>query len=75
MDRPRVPQSAWFGEELWRGPADFRRAVFRCRSFEELARMFRCRPKEEPSIQRGLLQFLAVAAAVGLAIWLLARYT
>lgn len=69
------PQSAWFGEELWRGPADFRRAVFRCRSFEELARMFRCRPEEEPSIRRSLLQFLAVAAAVGLAIWLLARYT
>lgn len=37
--------------------------------------MFRCRPEEELSIQRGLLQFLAVAAAVGLAIWLLVRYT
>ena len=37
--------------------------------------MFRCRPEEKPSIRRGLLQFLAVAAAVGLAIWLLARYT
>ena len=37
--------------------------------------MFRCRPEEEPSIRRSLLQFLAVAAAVGLAIWLLARYT
>ena len=37
--------------------------------------MFRCRPDEEPSIRHGLLQFLTVAAAVGLAIWLLARYT
>ena len=59
----------------WRNTADFRQAVYGCRSFEELARMFRCRPEEEPSIQRDLVRFLAVALVVGLVIWLLARYT
>lgn len=53
----------------------FWREVCRCRSFEELARMFRCRPEEEPSIRRDLVRFLAVALVVGLVIWLLARYT
>lgn len=69
------PQSQCFREECWRDAADFRQAVFRCRSFEELARMFRCRPEEEPSIRRDLVRFLIVALVVGLAIWLLARYT
>lgn len=69
------PQSEWFREACWRNAADFRQAVFRCRSFEELARMFRCRPEEEPSIRRDLVRFLAVALVVGVVIWLLARYT
>lgn len=69
------PRSEWFREACWRDAADFRQAVFRCRSFEELARMFRCRPEEEPSIRRDLVRFLIVALVVGLAIWLLARYT
>ena len=37
--------------------------------------MFRCHPEEEPSIRRDLVRFLIVALVVGLAIWLLARYT
>lgn len=69
------PRSAWFREACWRNAADFRQAVYGCRNFEELARMFRCRPEEEPSIWRDLVRFLAVALVVGLAIWLLARYT
>lgn len=69
------PRSEWFREACWRNAADFRREVCRCRSFEELARMFRCRPEEEPSIRRDLVRFLAVALVVGLVIWLLARYT
>lgn len=69
------PRSAWFREACWRNADDFRQAIYRCRSFEELARMFRCRPEEEPSIRRDLVRFLAVALVVGLAIWLLARYT
>ena len=69
------PQSEWFDEEAWPNASDFRRAVFRCRSFEALARMFRCRPEEEPSIRRDLVRFLAVAFVVGVVIWLLARYT
>ena len=69
------PRSKWFREACWRNAADFRQAVCRCRSFEELARMFRCRPEEEPSIRRDLVRFLVVALVVGLAIWLLARYT
>lgn len=69
------PRSAWFREACWRNAADFRQAVYGCRSFEELARMFRCRPEEEPSIRRALVRFLAVALVVGLVIWLLARYT
>ena len=69
------PQSAWFREACWHNAADFRQAVHRCRSFEELARMFRCRPEEEPSIRRDLVRFLAVALVVGVVIWLLARYT
>lgn len=69
------PRSEWFREACWRNAADFRKAVCRCRSFEELARMFRCRPEEEPSIRRDLVRFLAVAFVVGLAIWLLACYT
>ena len=69
------PQSKWFREACWRNAADFRQAVYRCRSFEELARMFRCRPEEEPSIRRDLVRFLIVALVVGVVIWLLARYT
>ena len=69
------PKSEWFRVACWRNAADFRQAVYGCRSFEELARMFRCRPEEEPSIQRDLVRFLAVALVVGLVIWLLARYT
>ncbi len=69
------PRSAWFREACWRNADDFRQAIYRCRSFEELARMFRCRPEEEPSIRRDLVRFLAVALVVGLAIWLLASYT
>ena len=69
------PRSEWSREACWRNAADFRQAVYGCRSFEELARMFRCRPEEEPSIQRDLVRFLAVALVVGLVIWLLARYT
>ena len=42
---------------------------------EELARMFRCRPEEEPSIRRDLVRFLIVALVVGVVIGLLARYT
>ena len=52
-----------------------RQAVCLCRSFEELARIFRCRPEEEPSIRRDLVRFLIVTLVVGLIIWLLARYT
>lgn len=69
------PRSEWFQEACWRNAADFRQAVYGCRSFEELARMFRCHPEEEPSIRRGLVRFLIVALVVGLAIWLLARHT
>ncbi len=69
------PQSAWFREACWRNANDFRQAVYGCRSFEELARMFRCRPEEEPSIRRVLVRFLVVALVVGLVVWLLARYT
>ena len=69
------PRSAWFREACWRNAADFRQAVRRCRSFEELARMFRCRPEEEPSIRRDLVRFFVVALVVGVVIWLLARYT
>ena len=65
----------WFRETCWCNVADFRQAVYRCRSFEELARMFRCRPEEEPSIRRDLVRFLIVALVVGVVIWLLARYT
>lgn len=53
----------------------FPTAVYRCRSFEELARMFRCRPEEEPSIRRDLVRFLVAAIVIGLVIWLLASYT
>ena len=52
------PKSEWFRVACWRNAADFRQAVYGCRSFEELARMFRCRPEEEPSIQRDLVRFL-----------------
>ena len=38
------PQSEWFREACWRNAADFRQVVYSCRSFEELVRMFRCRP-------------------------------
>ena len=69
------PRSEWFGESCWRNTSDFRRAIFRCQSFEELARMFRCRPEEEPSVRRDIVRFLAVSLVIGLAIWLLARYT
>lgn len=69
------PRSEWFREACWRNAADFRRAVYHCQSFEELARMFRCRPEEDPSIRRDIVRFLAVALVVGLVIWLLARYT
>ena len=69
------PRSAWFREACWSNAADFRQAVYGCRSFEELARMFRRRPEEEPSIRRDLLRFLAVALVVGIVIWQLARYT
>lgn len=69
------PRSEWFREACWRNAADFQQAVYGCQSFEELARMFRCRPEEEPSIRRDLVRFLIVALVVGLAIWLLARYT
>lgn len=69
------PRSEWFRETCWRNAADFRQAVYGCRSFEEQARMFRCSPEEEPSFRRDLVRFLAVALVVGLAIWLLARYT
>lgn len=69
------PQSEWFDEEAWPNAGDFRRAVYRCRSFEELARMFRCRPEEEPSIRRDLVRFLVAAIVIGLVIWLLASYT
>lgn len=69
------PRSELFREACWCNAADFRQAVFRCRNFEELARMFRCRPEEEPSIRRDLVHFLAVALVVGIFIWLLARYT
>ena len=69
------PRSEWFRETCWHNAADFRQAVFRCRSFEELARMFRCRPEEEPSIRRSLVRFLVVPLVVGVVIWLLARYT
>ena len=74
-DLSEYPRSEWFREACWRNAANFRQAVFRCRSFEELARMFRCRPEEEPSIRRDLVRFLAVALVVGLVIWLLACYT
>ncbi len=69
------PQSEWFREACWRNAADFRQVVYGCRSFEELARMFRCHPEEEPSIRRDLVRFLMVALVVGVVIWLLARYT
>ena len=69
------PRSEWSREACWRNAADFRQAVYGCRSFEELARMFRCRPEEEPSIRRDLVHFLIVTLVVRLAIWLLARYT
>lgn len=69
------PRSEWFREACWRNAADFQQAVYGCQSFEELARMFRCRPEEEPSIRRDLVRFLIVALVVGLAIWMLARYT
>ena len=69
------PRSTWFREACWRNAADFRQAVCLCRSFEELARIFRCRPEEEPSIRRDLVRFLIVTLVVGLVIWLLARYT
>ena len=69
------PRSAGFREACWRNAADFRQAVHRCRSFEELARMFRCHPEEEPSIRRDLVRFFVVALVVGVVIWLLARYT
>ncbi len=69
------PRSAWFRSACWCNAADFRQAVRRCRSFEELARMFRCRPEEEPSIRRDLVRFFVVALVVGVVIWLLARYT
>lgn len=69
------PRSEWFREACWRNAADFRQAVCRCRSFEELARMFRCRPEGEPSIRRDLVRFLIVTLVVGVVIWLLARYT
>ena len=69
------PRSAWFLEACWSNAADFRQAVYGCRGFEELARMFRCRPEEEPSIRRDLVRFLIVALVVGVVIWLLARYT
>ena len=69
------PRSEWFREACWRNAADFQQAVYSCRSFEELARMFRCRPEEEPSIRRDLVRFLIVALVVGVVIGLLARYT
>ena len=69
------PQSEWFREACWRNATDFQQAVCHCRSFEELARMFRCRPEEEPSIRRDLVCFLVVALVVGITIWLLACYT
>lgn len=69
------PQSEWFWEACWRNATDFQQAVCHCRSFEELARMFRCRPEEEPSIRRDLVCFLVVALVVGITIWLLACYT
>ena len=68
-------QSEWFREACWRNATDFQQAVCHCRSFEELARMFRCRPEEEPSIRRDLVCFLVVALVVGITIWLLACYT
>lgn len=68
-------QSEWFREACWRNAADFRQVVYSCRSFEELARMFRCHPEEEPSIRRDLVRFLIVALVVGVVIGLLARYT
>lgn len=69
------PRSEWFQEACWRNAVDFRQAVYGSRSFEELARIFRCRPEEEPSIRRDLVRFLIVALVVGVVIWLLARYT
>ena len=69
------PQSEWVREACWRNAADFRQVVYSCRSFEELARMFRCHPEEEPSIRRDLVRFLIVALVVGVVIGLLARYT
>lgn len=69
------PQSEWFREACWRNATDFQQAVCHCRSFEELARMFRCRLEEEPSIRRDLVCFLVVALVVGITIWLLACYT
>lgn len=68
-------RSEWFREACWRNATDFQQAVCHCRSFEELARMFRCRPEEEPSIRRDLVCFLVVALVVGITIWLLACYT
>ena len=70
-----VNTSSQRGSACWRNAADFRQVVYSCRSFEELARMFRCHPEEEPSIRRDLVRFLIVALVVGVVIGLLARYT
>ena len=60
------PQSAWFREACWHNAADFRQAAHRCRSFEELARMFRCRPEEEPSIHAFPAPAVAARSSCGL---------
>ena len=41
----RYPKTRWFKEEGWGSRNDFRRTVYGCKTFEELARLFR-RPPE-----------------------------
>lgn len=42
----RYPKSRWFKEECWDNVEDFRQTVLGCKSFEELAEMFRRRPSK-----------------------------
>lgn len=69
------PRTRWFPEEGWNGAADFRRTVFGCKSFEELALLLCCRPEDEPNAWRDIARFLLLSAVVALILWGLALIT
>ena len=51
----RYPKSRAYHEEFWESIGEFKQTVFGCKSFEELAEVFRCRPSKNifPKLWRG----------------------